>query len=426
MFELKQGLLLGAATAATQIEGGECGHNWNDWYHLGKILDGSDPAHSTDHYNRWREDADLMAAMGLKTYRLGIEWSRLCPSQDKVDKAAVAHYREELRYLCSKGIKVLLTIHHFTNPMWFERKGGFTRTENIKYYLDLVDIVVSSFGGLVSEYVTINEPNVYAVNSFYYGSWPPGEKSIRKALTVMSNMAVCHIRAYGLIHRMRREMGFHDTKVSFALHMRVFEPENPGNPWHCICAMLLERFFQGAVTQAMCFGTFKLPLIKPVNIECGKYCDFIAVNYYTRSTVSGFKDGVRKGAPKNDLGWEIYPEGIVRCSEKLYKKIKRPIYITENGTCDNNDSFRCRYIYDHLSKLCASTLPVERYYHWCFCDNFEWIEGERARFGLVHVDYKTQKRSIKKSGEFYAEVIRAGGVTEEIYRKYVKNQVYHF
>ena len=221
-------------------------------------------------------------------------------------------------------------------------------------------------------------------------------------------------------------MGYHDTKVNFALHMRVFDPANSLNPWHRIGAMLLERFFQSAVTQAMCFGIFEWPLKTSLQIEPGEYCDFIAVNYYTRSTVSGLKDGVRKGAPKNDLGWEIYPRGILQCTKKLFNKIKRPIYISENGTCDNDDTFRCRYIYDHLKALCESELPVERYYHWCFCDNFEWLEGERARFGLVHVNYETQKRTIKRAGEFYTEVISAGGVTEEIFKKYVKYQEYHF
>lgn len=425
-FKLKEGFLLGAASAATQIEGGECGHNWNDWYHRGNITDGSDPARSTGHYNLWREDADLMAEMGLKAYRLGIEWARLCPAEDKVDESAIEHYRKELAYLHEKGISVLLTIHHFTNPMWFEEKGGFTRSENIKYYLDLVALVVRSFGDLVSEYITINEPNVYATNSYYFGSWPPGEKSFRKAMSVMSNMSVCHIRAYGLIHKMRREMGYRDTKVSFAIHMRVFDPAHPANPWHRICAMFLEHFFQSAITQAMCFGRFNWPLKASSQTEYGEYCDFIAVNYYTRSAVSGFKDGVRKNAPKNDLGWEIYPEGIVRCSEKIYSRIKRPIYISENGTCDNTDTFRCRYIYEHLRAISESGLPVERYYHWCFCDNFEWIEGEHARFGLVHVDYETQKRTIKRSGAFYSEVIRAGGATDEIFDKYVKSQEYHF
>lgn len=426
MFKLKPDLLLGAASAATQIEGGELDHNWNDWYSQSKIKDGSNPARTNEHYERWLEDAHIMASMGLKVYRFGIEWARLCPTEDTVDEAVVAHYREEILYLKEKGISLLLTIHHFTNPMWFEKKGGFTKSENNKYYLDLVALVVKSFGDLISEYITINEPNVYATQSFFYGDWPPGEKSISQAMKVMTNMAVCHIKAYEMIHKMRESIGYKDTKVSFANHLRVFDPANPKNMYHKTCAKLTQYFFQGAITEAMCLGQFKWPLKNTANIKSGEYCDFIAINYYTRSTVSNFGDGVKKGSYRNDLGWEIYPEGIVRCANEVYSILKRPIYITENGTCDNNDTFRCRYIYDHLKVLCESDLPIERYYHWCFCDNFEWIEGESARFGLVHVDYETQKRTIKKSGRFFSEVIQADSVTPEIYEKYVKNQEYHY
>lgn len=424
-FELKRGLLLGAASAATQIEGGDFGHSWNDWFHQNKITDGSDPARATDHYNRWKEDADLMAGMGIQIYRLGIEWARLCPTEKTVDESAVAHYREELIYLRDKGIKVLLTLHHFTNPNWFEQKGGFTKAENIPLFLHFVSFAVHSFGDLVSEYITINEPNVYATNSYYFGFWPPGEKSFKKTIAVMSNMASCHIEAYEMIHKIRWEMGFQGTKVSFANHVRVFQPSNPINPWQHLCACLLERFFQGAITKASCTGKFGWPLKKTLPVGHGDYCDFIAVNYYTRTTVYGFNDGVRKSSPKNDLGWEIYPTGIVRCINKLYRIAKKPIYITENGTCDNNDTFRSRFICEHLKALCESDFPVERYYHWCFCDNFEWLEGESARFGLIHVDYETQKRTIKNAGLFYAEVIRAGGVTDEIYKTYVELQKYH-
>lgn len=426
MFKLKPDLLLGAASAATQIEGGELDHNWNDWYSQSKIKDGSNPARTNEHYERWLEDAHIMASMGLKVYRFGIEWARLCPTEDTVDEAVVAHYREEILYLKEKGISLLLTIHHFTNPMWFEKKGGFTKSENNKYYLDLVALVVKSFGDLISEYITINEPNVYATQSFFYGDWPPGEKSMSQAMKVMTNMAVCHIKAYEMIHKMRDSIGYKDTKVSFANHLRVFDPANPQNIYHKACAKLTHYFFQDAITKAMCLGQFKWPLKNTANIKSGEYCDFIAINYYTRSTVSNFGDGVKKGSYRNDLGWEIYPEGIVRCANEVYSILKRPIYITENGTCDNNDTFRCRYIYDHLKVLCESDLPIERYYHWCFCDNFEWIEGESARFGLVHVDYETQKRTIKKSGRFFSEVIQADSVTPEIYEKYVKNQEYHY
>ncbi|NLT13989.1 MAG: glycoside hydrolase family 1 protein [Clostridiales bacterium] len=420
-----ENMSLGVAAAATQIEGGDLGHSWNDWYRRGRIKDGSDPARATDHWNRWKGDAGLMAGMGLRHYRLGIEWARICPTRDMADQAAVARYREELQHLRELGISPLLTIHHFTNPMWFEDMGGFTKAENIEIFLDFVALAVRSFGDLVSEYITINEPNVYATESYYFGEWPPGEKSMGRAMTVMANMAVCHIRAYGLIHHIRREMGFDDTRVSFAHHMRAFDPKSPMNPFHRTGTRLMERLFQGVVTPALCRGIFKWPLRAPATTKRGEYVDFIAVNYYTRTIVSGFSAGTRKGAPLNDLGWEIYPEGMLRCLRAHYGVIQRPIYITENGTCDNTDAFRCRYIYEHLKALCGSGLPVERYYHWCFCDNFEWAEGESARFGLVHVDYETQKRTVKKSGEFYRDVLRAGGVTEELYEAYVKGQEYH-
>lgn len=422
--QFKDRLSLGVASAATQIEGGECGSNWNDWYHKGRIKDGTNPARATDHYHLWQQDADLMAEMKIKHYRLGIEWAKICPREGEVDQEAVDHYRNELLYLREKGIQVLLTIHHFTNPMWFEEKGAFTKKENLHYFLDFVKLVVEAYGDLVSEYITINEPNVYATSSYYFGDWPPGEKSFQKAITVMSNMTYCHTKAYRLIHDLRRQQGYQDTKVSFAHHVRVFDPQNPKNPWHRICARLLDWFFQGAITKSMLTGKFKWPLKKWKEITPGEYCDFIAINYYTRTTVSGFGDGYKQDAPKNDLGWEIYPEGLIRSTDRVYQVLQRPIYITENGTCDNQDTFRSRYIYEHLKVILESKLPITRYYHWCFCDNFEWIEGESARFGLVHVNYETQERKVKKSGEFYTRMIEQDGVTKEMYRAYVEPQSY--
>jgi beta-glucosidase len=126
----------------------------------------------------------------------------------------------------------------------------------------------------------------------------------------------------------------------------------------------------------------------------------------------------------DDLGWEIYPDGIAEACRKLHDITPLPIYITENGTCDNTDTFRSRYIYEHLKVLCGSGLPVQRYYHWCFCDNFEWLEGESARFGLVHIDYATQKRTVKESGRFYSEMIAQRGVSEALYDRYCR-QDYH-
>ena len=127
---------------------------------------------------------------------------------------------------------------------------------------------------------------------------------------------------------------------------------------------------------------------------------------------------VASNCPVNDLGWEIYPEGITQACQKLYKLLPCPIYITENGACDNSDYFRARYIAEHLQALCASPLPIERYYHWCFCDNWEWTEGVSARFGLVHVNHETGARTVKRSGEFYRRLIAEGGVSEALYGEY--------
>lgn len=424
-FKLKPDMLIGAASAATQIEGGALDHSWMDWYEKGHITDGSSPARANDHYNLWREDAQLMKDMGLQIYRLGIEWARVQPREGVFDDDAIRHYCDEIELLCSYGIKPLVTLHHFTNPMWFENKGAFAKKENIRYFLEFAERMVTEFGGSVNEYITINEPNVYSTIGYFFGDWPPGKKSFAKSVHVMSVMAAAHIMAYGRIHKLRKGMGFDDTKVSFANHMRVFAPSNAKNPLHRIFASLTERFFQGALSKAMYCGIFEWPVRNLCKLPKGKYCDFVAVNYYTRSTVSGLSDGVRGGAPVNDLGWEIYPEGIVECSKKLFELCSEPIYITENGTCDNTDSFRSRYLYDHIKALCESELPFKRYYHWCFCDNFEWIEGEAARFGTVHVDYETQKRTVKRSGNFLSELIKANGVDDRIFDEYIKDQKYN-
>ncbi len=420
-FKLKQNMLLGAASAATQIEGGDLNHSWNFWYKQGKIKDGSNPARANDHYNLWKQDFDLMKQMGIQVYRFGIEWARIEPSDGSFDKEALDHYREMLLYLKKLGIKPLLTLHHFTNPMWFEEQGGFTEEANIAVFLRFVRKVIYALGDLASEYITINEPNVYAYWSYFYGTWPPAEKSLLKTAKVMSVMCACHIKAYEMIHKMRKEMGFSDTKVGFANHLRVFEPKDSENLYHIAAAKTMEHAFQGAISEAMLVGKFSPPIVNYARAKRGVYSDFLGINYYSRSTVSGISDGVKENVPVNDLGWEIYPKGIVRTAEKLYKVLKRPIYITENGTCDNADTFRAKYIYSHIKELCKSNLPFERYYHWCFCDNFEWLEGESARFGLVHVDYETQTRTIKQSGHFYSEMIKESGVSNELYERFVKN-----
>ena len=223
-FKLKQDMLLGAAAAATQIEGGELAHSWNAWADRDKIRDGSTPRKADDHWRLWREDAALMQVMGLQIYRLGIEWARVEPEEGDFDDAVIKRYVDEINLLLCYNIKPLVTLHHFTNPMWFERKGAFEKIANLRYFLRFAEKMVRAFGDRVSEYITLNEPNVYAMLGYFTAEWPPGRRNFFKMNKVVSVMATGHIYAYEMIHRVRAEMGLADTKVGFAHHMRSFSP----------------------------------------------------------------------------------------------------------------------------------------------------------------------------------------------------------
>ncbi len=434
-FKLKRNLLLGSATAATQIEGGDANNSWYEWAKLpGKIADGTGPFRAVDHYKKVKSDTELMAKLGMQVYRLGLEWSRIEPEQGQFNVSAIEHYRNEIKLLLKKGIKPLVTLHHFTNPTWFENMGAFVNDKAPEIFLKFVTYAVENLADLVEDWITINEPNVYAVNGYIFGTWPPGKTGDIPTLSkVYTNFCSCHIASYKVIHKIRKEKGFDEssTKVSFANHMRVFKPQQAWNPLHVLSTAFMKYAFQDALTKAMMTGKTAWPILKlpkevlGMNIEQGRFYDFIGLNYYTRDAITVGKQAVFKKSPINDLGWEIYPQGIVEISDDLYKKYEAPIWVTENGTCDNTDAFRSKYIYEHLKVISESSLPFERYYHWSFMDNFEWAEGEEPRFGLVHVDYETQKRSINKSGSFYSEIIKAQGVTKTMFNKYVKDEEYN-
>ncbi len=422
-FKLPDHFLMGSATAATQIEGGDTNNNWYDWCLKNRIKDGTSCLRANDHWNRYPEDIELMKQLNHHVYRMGIEWSRIEPEKGVFDDGSIEHYRQEIKLLLDNGIKPLVTLHHFSHPLWFVAQGEFENTSAVESFEQYTRYVVERLGDLVAEYITINEPNVFVINGYFFGDWPPGKKNLKLAMKVYKNMTLCHIAAYKAIHEIRREKGFEGrTMVGVANHLRIFDPFSK-NPLDYIAARLMQYIFQDAIVKSMTGGF----LVPPVGLGApagkGRYYDFIGINYYTRSAVQfrGFKDSAMPGNPRNDLGWEIYPEGLSKLCRRYYKKYRAPIWITENGTCDAKDSFRAKYIYTHLyevAKLNEEGIPVERYYHWTLTDNFEWIEGESARFGLIEVDYETQKRTIRKSGCFYGEVCRENAVTQEMLAEY--------
>ena len=423
-FVLKPGLLLGVTNAPMQSDGGHVDTNWHSWYARGHIKDGSDPAVAADHWKKWREDILLMGRLGIRTCRMGVEWARVEPAEGRFDDSAIAHLREEILLLRAMGIVPVLVLHHFSNPTWFEARGGWENRSSVSYFLRFVEKIVRVVGHLVNEYVTFNEPNTYSVNSYFYGIWPPAKKSSNAAIEVMSILAAAHIRAYRLIHEVRRTMGFEDTRVGAGIHMRVFAPRNPRNPLHTAAARTTRQLFQETLLEAMVTGHFRFPLKDYARVRQSRYADFYDLSYYSRSVVTRIDDGLRENAPRNDMGWEIYPLGISTVLQDVQRLAPLPVYLT-SGVCDNDDSFRCRYIHDHLQVLCATDIPVERYYHRSLLDGFEWLEGKSAKFGLVSVEDGSFDRSVKQSGRFYAEIIRRRGVDEALYEDFVSGQSYH-
>ena len=412
------GLLIGTASAATQIEGGDTNNNWYEWAQGPNIADGSTPFRANDHWNRWREDNELMSELGFPIARIGLEWSRIEPEPGHFDHAVIDRYREELADLKERGIKPLVTLHHFSNPLWLERNGQWTNPLSIKAFLRYVRYVVRALSDLVDEWVTINEPNVYATQAHLFREGPPGNVSMRDTLKVMRHMAIAHLYAYELIHSITP-----DATVTIAHHLRSFAPLNPNNPWHKFLTSADSYLFQDQLTEAFGKGKFG-PVMGRSPVPEGRYVDVIGLNYYSRTAVDGLKDGTFPDVPLNDLGWEIYPQGLVECSKDLNERLGVPVWITENGDANHLESFRPKFLADHLSAILDSSVPIERYYHWCFVDNWEWSDGEIPRFGIVYNDYETQRRIVKPSGRMLSEIVKSGELSSDIIARYTAGQTY--
>lgn len=421
----------GTATASCQIEGGDRNNTWYRWAEAGKIKDGSHCIVADDHWNRVEEDIRLMQQLHTSVYRMSLEWSRIQPEPNRFDEQALRHYRWEVELLRKAGIRPLVTLHHFSNPLWFEDAGGWEQEHSPELFCAYCTRVVEALGDLVNEWVTINEPNVYLMFGYVFGQWPPGKTSLGAYFRCARNMIDAHIRAYRLIHRQEDRAGEPSTLVGIAHHLRCFDPatDSPMDRW---LAGVYDRLSQEIFVR----GTVEGRLVPPVGVGHpfgkGTFADFFGVNYYTRDRVRFvLNPGAFFGEllttpdePQNDLGWELYPEGLYRVCKRYYQRYRIPIFITENGTCDAHDMFRTRYIYDHLAqvhRLLDEEIVVSRYYHWTLMDNFEWLEGLSARFGLIHVDFQTQKRTIRDSGRFYAEVCEKKAVTDEMLRRYLAN-----
>lgn len=361
-----KGFLWGSATSAYQVEGGNRNSDWesNDLFRMNLPVAGQ----AVDHYNRFEEDFDIARSLNQNAHRLSIEWARIEPENGKFDEREVSHYREVLQSLHRRGIKPLVTLHHFTNPLWVAKGEGWENSSTVGYFESYVRYVVTNLRDLCDFWVTINEPAVYISQGYILVRWPPQKLSPKAAFLAGRNLLKAHQSAYRIIHEIQPK-----ALVGFALSLSYLRTPIGGRiaPW--------EKFF----------------------VDQAGLQDFLGVNYYRAV-------GWTKNLPKSDLGWAIYPAGL----EEILGNLKRyglPIYITENGIADRDDDQRADFIADHLAaawQAIRAGANVRGYFHWSLLDNFEWEKGFGPRFGLVEVDYKTLKRTIRPSAQVYAKIAK--------------------
>ncbi len=429
-----EGFLWGTASSSHQCEGGNVNNQWYRWEQQGHILTGEASGIADNWWENAERDFNLAEQMENNALRLSLEWSRIEPAEGRWDSAALDRYREMLTNLRRRHLKPIVTLHHFTEPLWFADRGGFADEANIRFFVRYATYAVQTLKDLCDFWVTINEPNVYAAQGYVIGSSPPGERDIIRASQVLCNLVQAHVQAFYAIRRLQPE-----GQIGYCLHYRLFDPANRLSPLDSSAAGLQDTFFNWAVLQATETGRFPFPLnmlLAPgVRAEAAR--DYHGVNYYTREMVRFDptlpaelfgRRFVRPGAIYNDPGLdnnfgEIYPMGIYRILKTIYRRTRgnKPLYITENGFSDAADNRRPRAILEHLAMIyraISEGIPVRGYLHWSLVDNFEWNNGWDVRFGLIEVDPQTQRRIPRPSASMYGEICRANAITESAVDRY--------
>ncbi len=403
MIQFPHDFLWGAATSAYQVEGQNLYSDWWEWEKKSKFKDLS--GFACRHYELYKEDFALASQLNHNALRLSIEWSRIEPEEGKFSQAELEHYLKVITSLREHHLEPIVTLHHFTNPLWFSQKGGWQSRSSSKYFLRYVQYVTEALSTKVRFWMTINEPQVYLYHGFISGAWPPQEKSFLKARLAENNLITAHINSYSTIHELYRKKNLTPPLVSFANHMQAFVPCNLS--WrNKLAVKIRDRLFN--------FGILE-------KFIQHKALDFIGVNYYSRSLVElhglgmlrFFTDTCSQNhhpLKKNSLGWDIYPQGLYDLLLKL-KKYQLPIMITENGICTDDDNLRWEFIREHLKNICLAMekgADVSGYLYWSLIDNFEWDKGFTPRFGLIEVDYQTYERKIRESGRKFSLVCKTG------------------
>jgi len=401
-----KGFYWGSATSAHQVEGNNV-NDWSEWekknaerlakeakekwqpWQQEKFPEMFNPENyisgrACDHYHLYEQDFDIAKKLGHNAHRFSIEWSRIEPEQGKFNEKEIEHYRKVILALKKRGIEPFVTLWHWTNPLWIRDIGGWENKKITDYFERYAEKISNALGENVKFWITLNEPEIYASNSYFAGVWPPQKKNLFAYLRVLNNLIKAHRKAYGVIKKADS-----NSKIGIAKNNIYFEAYQ-----NKLVNRVLKKFID------WWWNFYFLNRIR-------NHQDFIGLNHYFHNRINyGFNKNENKKI--SDIGWELYPEAIYYVLKDL-KRFNKPIYITENGLADGGDKKRSWFILESLKnigKAINEGVNVRGYLHWSLMDNFEWDKGFWPRFGLVEVNYKTLERKIRPSALQYAKICK--------------------
>lgn len=419
------GFVWGAATAAYQIEGawdedGKGPGVWDAFCRIpGTIEDGSSGEVACDHYHRLDEDLDLLAQLGARAYRFSISWPRVMPEgTGRVNQTGLAFYERLVNGLLARGIRPFATLYHWDLPQALQERGGWLRDDIPNWFATYADVVASRLGDRVHDWITLNEPQVTAFAGHQAGLHPPGLQSTGAALAAAHRLLLAHRAGADAVRAADSA-----ASVGIALNM---SPAHALSPDHEEAARIadgaLNRWFldplHGRDYPQDIVERYGALAPRPLDGYDGML-DFVGINYYTRQIVRSSSrtplgyEVVKPDASLTEMGWEIYPDGLSETLERVHRDYTPDaLYVTESGaafpdTLGGVDQERVDYLRAHFAAAAHALthgVPLAGYFVWSLLDNFEWHNGFSKRFGLVFVDYETQRRTIKSSGHFFASV----------------------
>ena len=421
-----RGFMWGTTTASHQVEGSNINNNWYAWEKSGHIIHRQSCGMACDWWGgRWREDFDRAVENGQNTHRLSVEWSRIQPDPNRWDEDALDYYRQILRGLLERGITPIVTLHHFSEPLWVSELGGWRNSIILDHFNNYIRKTVQALQEYVTWWCTINGPNEFATRAYLTGDFPPGKKSISAAYKVIVNMIKGHSAAYQIIHELQPL-----AKVGLAHQYRGFQAAKSLSPLSHWATNTLSLAFNDTVPQTLAKGTMRYLGFRKRLPAAKKTQDFFGLNYYSHKKVSFNIKAPREFFTKRFYSSESdlspmgfmanEPDGFFQAI-KWAKGFNLPILITGNGTEDHNDGFRPRYLVEHIHKLWHAAnfnWKILGYLHRSLVDSFEWEHGWTQRFGLWELETDTQERRKRSSADLFATICQENALSSEVVARY--------